>query len=211
MTYDDEDLIQLSAIQHYAFCKRQCALIHIEQVWIENYFTAEGKQMHDKAHEEAIENRKGIRIERGIPLRSSTYGLSGKADVVEYHKIENKKWIIFPVEYKRGRPKKDDCDKVQLCAQAFCLEEMAKQTIYEGALYYGKTKHRYEVEFDDILRVKTAYIIAETRAFIEQRITPKPNYSKKCESCSLLEVCIPKSLEKTNRVNDYILREINKL
>lgn len=211
MTYNDEDLIQLSAIQHYAFCRRQCALIHIEQVWIENYFTADGRQMHEKAHEETIENRKDIRIERGIPLRSTFYGLSGKADVIEYHKSENKKWIPFPVEYKRGKPKMDDCDKVQICAQTLCLEEMMKINILNGALYYGKTKHRYDIVFDDVLRQETIKIINEVRAFIEERITPKPNYSKKCDSCSLLEMCMPKSLEKTSRVNDYILKEINKL
>lgn len=211
MTYNDEDLIQLSAIQHYVFCKRQCALIHIEQVWIENYFTAEGRQMHETAHNETIEKRKDIRFERGIPLRSTFYGLSGKADVIEYHKSENKKWLPFPVEYKRGKPKMDDCDKVQLCAQALCLEEMLKISIPNGALYYGKTKHRYDVVFDDILREETIKIIKEVRAFIEDKITPKPEYSKKCDSCSLLEICMPKSLEKTNRVNDYILKEINKL
>lgn len=211
MTYKDEGLIQLSAIQHYAFCKRQCALIHIEQVWIENYFTAEGRQMHEIAHSETVQNRKNVKIEHGIPLRSISYGLSGKADVIEYHKGPNNKWIPFPIEYKRGKPKKDDCDKVQLCAQALCLEEMMNLSIANGALYYGKTKHRYDVDFDNILREKTVNIITETRSFIEKKITPKPEYSKKCDSCSLLEICMPKSFERQRKVNDYIMKEISKL
>jgi len=209
MTYNDEDLIQLSALTQYIYCHRRCALIHIEQVWIENYFTAEGRQMHETAHEEKIENRKDIRTERGIPLRSTFLGLSGKADVIEYHKNEKKKWLPFPVEYKRGKPKMDDCDRVQVCAQALCLEEMLKISISKGALYYGKTKHRYDVVFDDVLREKTIQVIREVRAFIETKITPKPEYSKKCESCSLLEICMPKSLEKTKRIIDYIEKEIN--
>lgn len=211
MTYKDEDLIQISAIQHYVFCRRQCALIHIEQLWIENLFTAEGRQMHEKAHEETVENRKNIRIERGIPLRSAVYGLSGKADIIEYHKDENKKWFPFPVEYKRGKPKLENCDKVQLCAQTLCLEEMMNVSVANGALYYGKTKHRYNVEFDEILRQETVNIINEVRIFIKKRITPRPRYSKKCKSCSLLEVCLPKPIEKGREVKNYILKEINKL
>lgn len=122
--YTEEDLIQLSALQHFVFCKRQCALIHIEQVWSENLWTAEGRIMHEDVHSEGIENRKGVRIERGIPLRSLELGLSGKADVVEFRKGHNGKYQLFPVEYKRGKPKPDNRDKVQLCAQGLCLEEM---------------------------------------------------------------------------------------
>ena len=125
--YSEDELLQLSALQHFVFCPRQCALIHIEQLWEENRFTAEGRIIHEDVHEEGVENRKDVKIERGIPLRSLELGLSGKADVVEFRKTQDgKKLILFPIEYKRGKPKLDHCDMVQLCAQAMCLEEMLK-------------------------------------------------------------------------------------
>ena len=122
--YTEDDLIQLSALQHLVFCERQCALIHIEQLWNENLFTAEGRIMHDKVDTANKESRGNIRIEYGVPIRSLRLGLIGKADVVEFHRKDDGMWMPFPVEYKRGKPKMDDCDKVQLCAQAICLEEM---------------------------------------------------------------------------------------
>ena len=122
--YDTDDLIQLSALQHYVFCLRQCALIHNEQVWSESMLTAEGRLMHERVHEEKRESRRDVRIEYGVPLRSLRLGIIGKADVIEFHRREDGVWVPFPVEYKRGKPKKDDSDKVQLCAQALCLEEM---------------------------------------------------------------------------------------
>jgi len=131
MSYLEDDLIQLSALQHYAFCPRQCALIHVEQVWSENLLTAEGRIMHEHVHEEGDESRGDIRIERGVSLRSLQLGLIGKADVIEYHRQPDGSWQAFPVEYKRGKPKPDDSDKIQLCAQAICLEENA-QCFYSG-------------------------------------------------------------------------------
>src|SRR3989337_821592 len=139
-----DDLIMLSALQHYVFCPRQCALIHIEQLWAENVLTAEGRIMHDKVDTANRESRGNIRIEYGVPMRSLRLGLIGKADVVEFHK-DGDRWIPFPVEYKRGKPKPGNCDKVQLCAQAICLEEMLSVRIPKGALFYGKTKRRLDV------------------------------------------------------------------
>ena len=149
MTVDNiDDLIMLSALQHLVFCERQCALIHIEQLWSENVLTAEGRIMHDKVDTANRESRGNIRIEYGVPMRSLRLGLIGKADVVEFHKPcpvmylngNSDKWIPFPVEYKRGKPKGGNCDKVQLCAQALCLEEMMNVEIPEGALFYGQTR-----------------------------------------------------------------------
>jgi len=153
--YDIEDLIQLSALQNMVFCSRQCALIHIEQVWSENRLTAEGRLMHERTHEEGGESRGNVRIERAVMLRSLRLGLVGMADVVEFHRLEDGRWQPFPVEYKHGKPKVDDCDKVQLCAQAICLEEMLNVEIPGGALFYGKTRRRLDVAFDSDLRQET--------------------------------------------------------
>lgn len=204
MTYKEEDFIQLSALQHFVFCPRQCALIHIEQLWSENVFTAEGRIMHDKAHEEKTEIRKNVRIERGIPLRSNKLGLNGKADVVEFHKDDSGRWIPFPVEYKRGKPKIDDSDKVQLCAQALCLEEMLNVEIPEGAIFYGKIRRREDVIFDDALRQETENTVKKTHELIASGFTPKAEYSKKCERCSFLEICLPKTCGKRATVANYL-------
>lgn len=204
--YTDDDFIQLSALQHFTFCPRQCALIHIEQVWLENMFTAEGKVMHDKAHKEQFETRDGVRIERGMPLRSRELGLSGKADVIEFHKAANV-LAPFPVEYKRGKPKKDLSDKIQLCAQALCLEEMLNVPVPAGALFYGKTRRRFEVEFDDALRRETINAVTRLRVFIKEAVTPKPVYASKCDSCSLVDVCIPQITSGKQPVKEYLLKE----
>ena len=153
-SYNEEDLTPVSALNQYLYCPRRCALIFIEQLWEENIFTAEGRIMHDKADSNKFESRGNVRIDYSVPLRSLRLGLIGKADVVEFHK-QGDKWIPFPVEYKRGKPKIDDCDKVQLCAQAICLEEMLNVEIPEGALFYGQTHHRHDVIFDKALRLET--------------------------------------------------------
>ena len=204
-SYTEDDLIQLSALQHFVFCERQCALIHIEQVWSENLFTAEGRIMHEKADSNKFESRGNVRIDYSVPLRSLRLGLVGKADVVEFHKMEDGTWLPFPVEYKRGKPKADDCDRVQLCAQAICLEEMLKVEIKEGALFYGQTRRREDVVFDDRLRTVTEDISRKVHELIASGITPKAEYSKKCESCSLLDLCLPKTCGKTKSVSKYLL------
>jgi CRISPR-associated exonuclease Cas4 len=208
--YTEDDLIQLSALQHYIFCPRQCALIHVEQAWSENLFTAEGRIMHERVHEEGRESRGDVRIERGVPLRSLRLGLSGMADVVEFHCQLDRSWKPFPVEYKRGKPKPDDCDRVQLCAQALCLEEMLKVEIPSGAIFYGKTRHRHDVVFDEALRKETEETAEQVHKLIESGVTPRPVYQSKCDSCSLFESCLPKTIEKTRSVQKYLLRETGK-
>lgn len=204
--YSEDDLIQLSSLQHFMYCERQCALIHIEQIWSENVFTAEGRIMHDKADSNKFESRGNVRIDYSVPLRSLRLGLIGKADVVEFHK-QGDKWIPFPVEYKRGKPKIDDCDKVQLCAQAICLEEMLNVEIPEGALFYGQTHHRHDVLFDKALRMETEDAAKKVHELIEAGITPKAEYSKKCKQCSLYEICLPKVSRKASNYLMNAMRE----
>jgi CRISPR-associated exonuclease Cas4 len=203
MNYTEDDLLPLSALQHVVFCERQCALIHVEQVWDENLFTAEGRIMHERVHERDGESRGDVRIERGLPLRSLKLGLIGKADVVEFHRVHEGKWRPFPVEYKRGKPKADDCDKIQLCAQALCLEEMLGVSVLEGSLFYGKTRHRLDVTFDHALREETEKAAEKVRGIILKGMTPKAKYSKKCKSCSLQVHCMPKLSQKRS-VKTYL-------
>ena len=207
--FNPDDLIQLSALQHYAFCPRQCALIYVEQVWTENRLTAEGRIMHERVHEEGSETRGDVRIERGVSLRSLEMGLSGKADVVEYHRQDDGTWRAFPVEYKHGKPKPDDSDRIQLCAQAICLEEMLNVTIPSGALFYGKTRRRLDVEFDVKLRQQTMEIAWATHVLTKAGKTPKPEYAKRCESCSLMNECMPKTIQKNRTVESYIKRMLD--
>lgn len=207
--YKEDDFIPLSALQHMAFCPRQCALIHIEQAWSENRLTAEGRLMHERAHEEGEESRGDLRIARAVMLRSFRLGLIGMADVVEFHRMEDGRWQPFPVEYKRGKPKMDDCDKVQLCAQAICLEEMLSVEIPGGALFYGKTRRRLDVAFDADLRRKTEAIARQTHELIASGRTPLPVYGKYCESCSLIEGCLPKKMQKKRPVKAYLSRMLS--
>jgi CRISPR-associated exonuclease Cas4 len=201
--FSEDDLIQLSALQHFMYCERQCALIHIEQLWTENLFTAEGRIMHDKADSNKFESRGDVRIDYSVPLRSLRLGLIGKADVVEFHKKDDGSWMPFPVEYKRGKPKMDDCDKVQLCAQAICLEEMLNVEIPQGALFYGQTRRREDVVFDEKLRRETEDAARKVHELIESGMTPKAEYSKKCKLCSLLNICMPRVNRK---VSSYLMK-----
>jgi len=203
--YTEDDLIQLSSLQHYVFCKRQCALIHVEQVWSENRFTAEGRIMHERVHQEVGESRGDVRIERGEPLRSLRLGLSGMADVVEFHRQPDGNWKPYPVEYKRGKPKPDECDRVQICAQAMCLEEMLNLEIPAGSIFYGKTRHRHDVQFNDELRKVTEETSRGVRELITSGITPRPVYESKCDNCSLFEICLPKAMGKNRSVEKYLI------
>lgn len=215
-TYNEDDFIMLSALQHFIFCPRQCALIHIEQIWAENRLTAEGRIMHERVHEADRESRGDVRIEYGVPLRSLRLGLVGKADVVEFHrkpgpgKERSKRWLPFPVEYKRGKPKKDNSDRVQLCAQALCLEEMMNVAIPEGALFYGKTRRRLDVVFDSALRQETEDVAKRLHELFESRRTPKPVYAKKCDRCSFINLCLPKALGSARSANRYLSEVIKK-
>jgi CRISPR-associated exonuclease Cas4 len=205
-THAEEDLIMLSALQHYAFCPRQCALIHVEQIWVESGLTAQGRIMHEKVHQEGNESRGPMRIARGVPLRSLRLGLVGVADVVEFHKMNKETWQPFPVEYKRGKPKADHCDLIQLCAQAICLEEMLSLAVPCGALFYGRTRRRLDVTFDEDLRHETEETAHKAHELISAGITPPPVYEKRCESCSLIGECLPKKIEKKASVKRYLTR-----
>jgi CRISPR-associated exonuclease Cas4 len=202
----EDELIAISALSHYSYCPRRCALIHIEQVWTENRFTAEGRIMHERVHDESRESRGDVRIDYGVSLRSLRLGLIGKADIVEFHHRPDGSWLPFPVEYKRGKPKADDCDFVQLCAQAICLEEMLSVAIPEGALFYGQTRHRLDVAFDETLRRETEETARLTHALIASGRTPPPVYEKRCESCSLMADCLPKTIQKRRSVKSYLTR-----
>jgi CRISPR-associated exonuclease Cas4 len=201
--YDDEDLLPLSALQHFLFCERQCGLIHIEQVWAENAYTAEGRILHERAHSGNNERRSGHKTEFGMPVRSLSLGLVGKTDAVEYRDDGQ----IVVVEYKRGRPKRGKEDEVQLCAQALCLEEMKGTRIDEGALYYGKTHRRRSVRFETELRALTVETAARAHAMVSAGMTPQASYDeKKCPNCSLLGICMPKKSSRGRSVSAYLER-----
>lgn len=208
--YTEDDLLPISALQHLIFCERQCALIYIEQVWEENLLTAEGRIMHEHVHDSHREVRGTVRIEYGMPLRSLELGLVGIADVVEFHGTENGvessaiRWVPCPVEYKHGKSKKDNSDRVQLCAQSLCLEEMLDIKVVEGALFYGRNRRREAVCFDASLRKETKEAATRLHALIESGITPKPVYSKRCDRCSLVNICLPKTLEKRKNIRRYL-------
>jgi CRISPR-associated exonuclease Cas4 len=207
MNYTEDELLPLSGLQHLAFCERQCALIHIEQIWAENLYTAEGRILHERAHDPDQLSKGDVRIEYAMPLRSLRLGLIGKADVVEFHRKmggTGEEWIPFPVEYKRGRPKKANIDRIQLCAQAICLEEMLDVDVASGALFYGKTRHRQDVVFDAVLRSETENTAKRLHALIEAGVTPKAVYRKQCDTCSLKNLCLPKTIEKCRSVDRYL-------
>ncbi|MFC7339131.1 CRISPR-associated protein Cas4 [Haloferula chungangensis] len=189
--FPEDQLIPISALQHWLYCPRQCALIHVEQAWSENQFTAEGRVMHERAHDGPDESRPGIRITRGMPVRSLEIGLTGQCDVVEF--LAGGK--VTPVEYKRGRPKAHRADEVQLCAQALCLEEMLQVEVPSGSLYYGKNRRRKEIPFDPMLRELVFETTKLIRECFNKGFTPSAEYlARRCDACSLIDICQPKSL-----------------
>ncbi|MDL2286395.1 CRISPR-associated protein Cas4 [Desulfococcaceae bacterium OttesenSCG-928-F15] len=199
----EENLISLSALNHFLYCERRCALIHMDQVWTENVFTAEGRLLHERADSGKVEVRGDVKTATGLLLRSLKYGLTGKADMVEFHR-KDKAWLPYPVEYKRGRPKKDNSDRVQLCAQALCLEEMLGLDVPEGSLFYGQTKRRQVVPMDSSLRVITTDTIVQVRTLLNQKTLPPPVNDKRCKDCSLAETCIPEISSTHNRASRYL-------
>ena len=189
--FTEDQLLPLSALQHWLYCPRQCGLIHLEQAWAENKFTAEGRVLHHKAHEGADESKAGVRITRSMPVRSFSLGISGQCDIVEFHRNGD----VVPVEYKRGKPKSHRADEVQLCAQAVCLEEMLGATVPGGFLFYGENRRRTPVEFDAALRQLVADTAAALHAMIDSRVTPLTDYDpRRCDACSLIDLCQPKAL-----------------
>ncbi|MGH7630027.1 MAG: CRISPR-associated protein Cas4 [Gemmatimonadales bacterium] len=197
--YREEDCLPLSALQHLLFCERQCALIHVEGLWAENRLTVEGRHLHDRVDAAGRASRGGMRVARGLPIRSLRLGLAGRADAVEFHPNQ----VIFPVEYKRGRPKRDDSDRVQLCAQALCLEEMLAAPVPAGALYYGRTRRRLDVRFDEALRERTAAAARRLHELVASGRTPAAVREPKCESCSLLHLCLPEAVGRRGTAARY--------
>jgi CRISPR-associated exonuclease Cas4 len=187
----EDDLLPISALQHLVFCPRQCALIHLDREWAENRLTAEGRLLHARVHSEETTTRGALRVLRALPIVSHRLGLTGYADVVEIHRAEGSGERAFPVEYKRGTTKPHDADRVQLCAQAFCIEEMLNLPVTEGALFYGTPRRRERVAFDDVLRVRTESLVSELRSLFDLGELPPPRYGAHCRSCSLVEVCRP--------------------
>jgi CRISPR-associated exonuclease Cas4 len=215
--YTSDELLPLSGIQHFLFCRRQWALIHIEQQWQENVLTAEGRLMHQRADDPFFtETRKGVITARSVPVASYRLGLSGVCDVVEFTESpEGVKllghdglYLPAPVEYKRGKEKRDPCDEAQLCAQAICLEEMLSVTIPLGHLYYGETRHRVPVELTDELRGLVRDMSEEMHAYFARGYTPRVKTSKACRSCSLADVCLPVLQENVIAASKYIRDQI---
>lgn len=204
--YTPSDFIQLAALQHYLYCPRQCALIHLEQIWTENTYTAEGHLLHAKADSGQSETRGDIKTVTGLLLCSHRLGLSGKADVVEFHR-QGKIWQPYPVEYKRGQPKKHLADHIQLCAQAMCLEEMLGLDVPEGALFYGKTHRRQQVALNAELRELTVNTAQAVHDLLGQGRTPPPldkNSQDRCRACSLLDECLPTPLTRKGAAQRYL-------
>jgi len=201
--YAESELLPLSALQHFSFCMRQCALIHLERQWVENRYTAEGRVLHQRVHEDHRQTRGDRRTITGMALVSYQLGLSGVADVVEYHRQADGTWLPFPVEFKRGRPKKGNHDRLQLCAQAIALEEMHGVPIPAGALFYGKTRRRSEVSFDAEMRAQAQSLSDALHRMFDSGSTPPPEPGPKCESCSFLLHCRPNQLSKL-RAKRYV-------
>jgi CRISPR-associated exonuclease Cas4 len=205
---DESDLIPLSALQHYLFCPRQCALIHLERLWAENVLTAEGRILHESSDKPGQASRGERRIVQSMPICSRALGVAGVADVVELTRASGR-WRPYPIEYKRGRPKAHRADEVQLCAQALCLEEMFGVAVPEGALFYGKVRRRHVVAFDEGLRALTREVATETRALLAATRTPPPVYERKrCDSCSLFQLCRPKRLERPGPIAAWLRRRV---
>lgn len=212
MSWDEDELLSLSGIQHFAFCRRQWALIHIEGLWQENLRTVDGSLFHARAHDGQLRERRGdALVIRGLRISSSVLGISGICDVVEFHRDEDgvalygesDLWKPFPVEYKRGKPKTHHADELQLCAQAMCLEEMLCCTISEGALFYGEPRRRTPVSFTDSLRQAVRDSLAEMHDLYRRGYTPVVRPSKACTACSLKELCLP-GMTRRRTVADYL-------
>ena len=216
--YQPDELLPLSGIQHFCFCRRQWALIHIERQWHENVLTVEGKLLHNRVDNPFFtEARKGVIITRSMPVASYRLGLYGFCDVVEFTQSpdgvnlygRDGSFQPAPVEYKRGKPKKNRCDEVQLCAQAICLEEMMSIQITFGYLYYGEIRHRVEIELTDELRQLVSKYSEEMHSYFERGYTPKVKPSKACKSCSLEDICMPGLQEMGLTASKYIQKQID--
>lgn len=216
MAFKEEEYLQLSGLQHFSFCRRQWALIHIEQQWAENLRTVDGRILHEKAHDGSSREKRGdLLITRDMSIHSPTLGVSGKSDVVEFHRGsagiplpgQEGLWQPYPVEYKRGSPKMTDADRLQLCAQAMCLEEMLCCVIPEGALFYGEIRRREVVDLDEELREQVRTLLSEMHDLYRRSHTPKVKPTRGCNACSLKELCLPK-LARKRSVADYLRKSM---
>lgn len=221
----DDNLVMISALQHYLFCRRQCALIHLERLWTENYLTATGRVLHKHVDERESETRKSFKQACALRLVSKRLGIIGVADMVEFYeeqsecnedgmrvaaRLNGRKgfWRPFPVEYKRGKPKAHRADEVQLCAQAFALEEMLNVVIPEGALFYGETRKRLSVVFDAELRALTQEVADGVHNLLDSGITPPPVYEKHCAACSMVDDCFPKIMDLHKSAKQWLQQEM---
>lgn len=224
MNYCDDELLAISGIQHFAFCERQWALIHLEQQWKENLSTTEGHILHERVHDsEQIESRDSVVFVRGYRIMSYRLGLQGIADLIEFHPLRNgissgivltgRKGVYnpLPVEYKRGKAKPDDRDEVQLCAQALCLEEMYGVSIEMGYLFYGQTRRRNEVLFDQQLRTRVALLSRKMHELFQAGVTPRARKGVKCNLCSMVDICIPKITRNVKPVGEYLDDQLKNL
>jgi CRISPR-associated exonuclease Cas4 len=223
--YDEDDLLPISGLQHLLFCKRRAALVHTEGLWGDNRFTVVGRIVHERVHSVETESRKDVRIARGLWIRSLRLGLTGKTDVVEFRRMPDDgnfeavstnrtrgvsldglkgMWGPFPIEYKSGYLRHEEGYEIQLCAQAICLEEMLGAFVPEGAIFYSRTGRRLDISFDEGLRARTEQAAAMLRDVVQSGITPTAVYEPKCEKCSLLEICLPKTTGSSRSVTGFL-------
>jgi CRISPR-associated exonuclease Cas4 len=220
--FHEDDLLPLSGLQHLAFCKRQWALIHLEQQWEENGLTAQGRLLHERVHEQTAELRQDLLLVRGLPLHSLRLGIVGQGDVVQFSRVSFERapnltqldgrtgwWAVEPIEYKRGTEKRGGCDRVQLCAQALCLEEMFGLSIERGALFYGANRRRVVVRLTPDLRKQTETLAIQMHQLFAMRQTPAPFFMAGCASCSLKERCLPERLSKGRTMASYYQKSLS--
>lgn len=219
--FSEDQLLPISALQHLAFCERQWGLMYLERLWQENLLTSEGALLHEKAHEGPSELQGELLVARGVWLHSLALGLVGVADVVEFRPAHGDEkgaslpgrqgsWLPRPVEYKHGRSKPDDCDKIQLCAQALCLEEMLEVAIPEGDIFYGRPRRRQQVAFDARLRRRTREMAARLHELTQAGRTPPARWRPSCRSCSLLELCLPRACGKKS-ARRYLVSNLERI
>lgn len=198
-----EDTIPISALQHYAFCPRQCAYIHIERLWQDNFLTAKGNQLHDRVNSNETEKRGNIKTERSVQVSSEKYGLTGQLDLLE---IQFDPYQLTPVEYKRGKPKTNDCDRIQLCAQALCLEEMRNVSIQRAALWYWQVRKREWIDIDESIRELTIETIQAVHELFRGNELPKAVYTSSCKACSFFDICRPRQSDQSSRYVKELFR-----
>ena len=201
--FPEDSFIQLSALQHYVFCPRQCALIHVEDAWNENIYTVRGTILHEKVDTDTYEMRGAVKTVRGLKIHSFRLGLAGRCDVVEFRRQQGDTQEVLPVEFKSGQRKHDASDEVQLCAQALCLEEMLNIQVRRGEFFYGRIRRRVQVELGQELRKQTEEIITAVHALVSRKHVPPARYMKKCGRCSLEDICQPSAMNE-RKLRNYM-------